>query len=266
MPPPQSAVASPSASHAIPRPTRVPIGRTAHLSKPELSIICAAQWTQKPRRCCSTRCRCSFVAALYLAVGVARRPGTVARAWQAREIGVRDGAGLPGRGSPQRIAGVAILFTQEPLAGNRWSRSSASCSRRSRSSLARTWRDPALLVTGGDRAARRRSVVARDRELAVVGRSRTGCSTRERPKGSRACSSTSSPASSSSTSPTSRWSRTAAGERAIVARAEGGATASAWSGRSLDLEHEPSGISTACAKARRSRSSTQRARRSSASG
>ena len=87
---------------------RVPIGRTAHLSKPDATLYHRGpQWTLKPRRCCSTRCRCSLSrrctspSARHVAATRAPARTRVRRRWSGR-----------------RIAGVSILFTQEPLAGN----------------------------------------------------------------------------------------------------------------------------------------------------
>ena len=170
------------------------------------------------------------VAALYLAVGVtlaprARRASAAARVrrrWLLR---------------PPRSSDVAILVEREPLGGHLWSRSSRSCSRRSRPSS--PLRDGALVPA---RAARAGGGAP---SSAAGADSRGGCSTRDERCGSRACSldELAEPLRARRREPGAHRG-TAAATRGSSSRATAGATTRRSSARWSISSRETSGIST----------------------
>ena len=253
-------------SHAIRSSARVPIGRTAHLSKPRwLSIIEVAQWTQRPRRCCSTRCRCSF-----------SRRSTSPWAW-------RCARPLAGAGRMHAIGfAIALVFPCVGLLAAA-PRHRDRSSRASRSPVT-CWLSLAGILLAALPLARPRP------ELARAGLLVTGCGARARPSERSRCAtassvgagglshrlldaepsgaiarscSTSSPACSSSTSRTSRSSRTTACAARIVVGARRWPRQRA-ADRQVGLARATSRPASAPSSARASpsRSSTPRARRS----
>ena len=214
------------------------------------------------RHCCSTRCPCSQLAALYLAMGASPLPVLWRERRGTREIGYATALVFPAVGVAAALLVVQILVTREPLAGHPFAAfAGILIVALPLVAVVRNWDERNLLAPCGARTRPSNAPAARPR----AGRDRpplTPAVRCRRPTEiARAMSSTSSRSSANWTWRTSRWSRT---------RTHGAHPCGARKGTRQRVHDRAGGLARArawasapsCATAAASRSSTPRRRRS----